>query len=79
MRPEPATINALTQEVAMSFDTNRASKMLRNCQSGFTLIEIMLVVVIIGLIVGVAIPNISKNRAKGFDTKAKSDIAATSV
>lgn len=51
----------------MSFvSTNRVSKGLRNCKSGFTLVEIMLVVVIIGLIAAVVMPKITgqSNKAK---------------
>ncbi len=47
----------------------------RNSRSGFTLIEIMLVVVIIGLLAAFAVPNIGKNLNKARINKAKGDIA----
>jgi general secretion pathway protein G len=43
---------------------------------GFTLIEIMVVVVIIGLLAAVILPNVFGNVAKAQISKAKSDIQA---
>ena len=43
-------------------------------QSGFTLIEIMVVVIIIGLLSAMIVPNIFKNQSKAFRTKAQTDI-----
>lgn len=45
-------------------------------QHGFTLIEIMVVVVILSLLVAVVAPNVLENQDKAMVEKAKADIAA---
>ncbi len=47
---------------------------LRSVQSGFTLIEIMIVVVIIGILASVIVPRIMENPGKARIAKAKNDI-----
>ena len=42
-------------------------------QKGFTLIELMIVIAIIGILSAIAIPNFLSYRAKGKDTAAKSE------
>lgn len=48
----------------------------RNRQSGFTLIEIMVVIVIIGILASVVVPRIMDNPDKARTAKAKHDIQA---
>lgn len=45
---------------------------LRN-QKGFTLIELMIVIAIIGILAAVAIPQFASYRSKGYNAQALSD------
>lgn len=44
-------------------------------QSGFTLLEIMVVIVIIGLLVSIVAPNVLQNQDRAMVEKARADIA----
>lgn len=54
----------------------RLQKSMRERDKGFTLVELLVVIVIIGILAGIAIPLFLSQRKKGVDAGIKSDLKA---
>ena len=50
------------------------TKILKKSQKGFTLIELMIVIAIIGILAAIAIPQFSAYRVKAYNSAALSDL-----
>ncbi|HKM15395.1 MAG TPA: type II secretion system major pseudopilin GspG [Marinospirillum sp.] len=61
----------------MQLDSNKAAKKpAARKQKGFTLLEVMVVLVIIGLLVAIVAPNVLDNQDKAMVQKARADISS---